>query len=137
MTSFIFFTSERRDTVCALATVVQTCALPISVKAYEAGMIPAWRCLRQAADMMPAANSTLLCAFVDNEPCLARQYALYQSGRMHRYARRYADIGSNRMLELGSQRISFGYRQIRECGTYFGQDTQLVMITVTQTYNIV
>src|SRR3546814_11080576 len=96
--------------------------LPDTTLCRSAGMIPAWRFLRQAADMMPAANYTLLCAFVDNAPDLARQCALYQSGRLHRDARLYADIGFNRMLELAGQRIAFGYRQIIEFGTYFGQD---------------
>src|SRR3546814_12324580 len=101
-------------------------------RSYEAGMIPAWRCLRQAADMMPAANYTLLCAFVDNAPCLARQCALYQSGRLHRDARRYAAIGFNRMLELAGQRIAFGYRQMIGFGTYLGQDLQFVKLAATR-----
>src|SRR3546814_2487643 len=38
---FVFFSSRRRHTICALVTVVQTCALPISgrlVQAYDGGI---------------------------------------------------------------------------------------------------
>src|SRR3546814_4635514 len=42
--TFIFFSSRRRHTRCALVTGVQTCALPISID--FAGMI------RQAADLI-------------------------------------------------------------------------------------
>src|SRR3546814_9315830 len=47
-TSYFFFSSERRHTRCALVTGVQTCALPILVRAKS---IAFWRRARSSSDM--------------------------------------------------------------------------------------
>src|SRR3546814_9573295 len=59
MVLFFFFSSRRRHTRCALVTVVQTCALPISFRAGERG---------QAAKGLFEANGRLDGAVVKFQP---------------------------------------------------------------------
>src|SRR3546814_5007519 len=78
---FFFFSSRRRHTRCALVTGVQTCALPISLRARRSGL---QSFIRSEKGRWPAILSILLGENLDAAPLHQRQQGERRASRPHR-----------------------------------------------------